>query len=186
MICDCKDWRENIAKVNAPLMLQAARSGFDSSVRYDGKQFTHCPWCGSELRRSILEPAPSVPSPTEALTASGVSASPNIGITNMSKLLREDMAERETTRNEIAGASTQSSPSPLVSVEEWTEALCDQFCDEVQIGYSCKQEYLDKREELKKRLRVIVNASLASLTVEIERLKQKPNRAIPEPGDLVP
>lgn len=30
------------------------------------------------------------------------------------------------------------------------------------------------------------NASLASLTAEIERLKQKPNRSVPEPGDLVP
>lgn len=52
MKCDCFDWQENIEKVNAPLMLQAARSGFDPSVRYDGKQFTHCPWCGNPLKAS--------------------------------------------------------------------------------------------------------------------------------------
>lgn len=54
MICDCTDWSENIEKVNAPLLLQAARSGFNPAVRYDGKLFTHCPWCGNLLKESIL------------------------------------------------------------------------------------------------------------------------------------
>lgn len=46
--CDCLDWRENIDEVNAPLMLQAARSG-GKWGGYTGKQFTHCPWCGNPL-----------------------------------------------------------------------------------------------------------------------------------------
>lgn len=66
MKCDCNDWQENIANVNAPLMLQAARSGFDPAVRYDGKQFTHCPWCGNPLKASDPKGADSVPSGTAA------------------------------------------------------------------------------------------------------------------------
>ena len=46
MNCKCKDWEENISKVNAPMVLQAIRGG---SKGYDGKVFVYCPWCGSEL-----------------------------------------------------------------------------------------------------------------------------------------
>lgn len=48
MICDCEDWAENIEKVHAPIVLQSVRSG--GSYQYDGKMFTHCPWCGDELQ----------------------------------------------------------------------------------------------------------------------------------------
>jgi hypothetical protein len=48
MHCDCKDWKENIEKVNAPLLLQAARQGFQN-VGYDGVRFRYCPWCSKML-----------------------------------------------------------------------------------------------------------------------------------------
>lgn len=92
MICLCKDWSENIAKVNAPLMLQAARSGFDASVRYDGKQFTHCPWCGNPLKESDRPGADSV---LEGGNSPGVSVP--------------------------ASPDSPSSLTPLVSVEETTQ-----------------------------------------------------------------
>jgi hypothetical protein len=44
--CICLDWRENINKVDAPIILAGIRS---SRPGYTGKKFTHCPWCGSEL-----------------------------------------------------------------------------------------------------------------------------------------
>lgn len=47
MTCRCKEWGENIGKVNAPLMLQSARSGY--RVHYDGVRFRYCPWCGEAL-----------------------------------------------------------------------------------------------------------------------------------------
>lgn len=62
MNCNCKDWLENIAKVNAPLMLQAARSGFHPSANYNGVRFRFCPWCASRL---IEEGAPSDPNATD-------------------------------------------------------------------------------------------------------------------------
>jgi hypothetical protein len=43
----CTDWREQIAKVNGPIEMQAIRSGFRH--QYDGKPFKFCPWCGQEL-----------------------------------------------------------------------------------------------------------------------------------------
>lgn len=45
----CDDWTENILKVNAPFYLLAARNP-QSTARYDGKQFTHCPWYGNPLK----------------------------------------------------------------------------------------------------------------------------------------
>lgn len=45
--CPCSDWKENIDKVNAPMVLQSLRSG--GEYQYEGKQFTHCPWCGKKL-----------------------------------------------------------------------------------------------------------------------------------------
>jgi ribosomal protein S27AE len=46
--CSCKDWDENLPKINAPLVLQQVRTG----VRYEGKPFQFCPWCGSALAES--------------------------------------------------------------------------------------------------------------------------------------
>ena len=44
MKCGCKDWKENIDKVDAPWLLPLSAVG-----DYDGKPFTHCPWCGKKL-----------------------------------------------------------------------------------------------------------------------------------------
>lgn len=44
----CDDWNANIKKLNAPIELQAIRSGF--KWQYDGKPFQFCPWCGAPYR----------------------------------------------------------------------------------------------------------------------------------------
>lgn len=46
MNCTCKDWQENIDKVNGPMILQAVRSG---GKGYSGVTFKYCPWCGELL-----------------------------------------------------------------------------------------------------------------------------------------
>ena len=43
--CKCKDWEENISKVNSGFMMTWVHGG----TGYDGKVFVYCPWCGSEL-----------------------------------------------------------------------------------------------------------------------------------------
>jgi hypothetical protein len=53
MNCACLDWKRNIDKLNAPILLQTARSG--GSYQYDGEQFRFCPWCGCELYASVFE-----------------------------------------------------------------------------------------------------------------------------------
>ena len=50
MICNCLDWRENIDKVNGPIVLQAARQFGTGEGGYDGKKFEYCPWCAKELQ----------------------------------------------------------------------------------------------------------------------------------------
>ncbi len=47
--CECRDWKENIDKVNAPWLLSLSAVG-----KYTGKPFTHCPWCGW-IFRSVLK-----------------------------------------------------------------------------------------------------------------------------------
>jgi hypothetical protein len=44
--CICEKWIANIEKINAPIILQAARTG---TAGYDGEPFIFCPWCGEEL-----------------------------------------------------------------------------------------------------------------------------------------
>ena len=44
--CLCSDWRENIDKVEGPIITQALRT---ATLGYDGKPFKRCPWCGAEL-----------------------------------------------------------------------------------------------------------------------------------------
>jgi hypothetical protein len=39
----CEDWEDNIDKINAPFLLQAARTG--NPNQYTGVQFRYCPWC---------------------------------------------------------------------------------------------------------------------------------------------
>lgn len=48
MKCTCQDWKENIDKVNAPLMLQFARNP-TTTKGYEGKKFIFCPWCSHLL-----------------------------------------------------------------------------------------------------------------------------------------
>lgn len=43
--CDCTDWKENIDKVNNPILFFHSR--FNNP--YSGKVFEYCPWCGQEL-----------------------------------------------------------------------------------------------------------------------------------------
>ena len=45
--CTCPDWKKGIDKINAPIILQSARSG--GFWQYDGKTFEYCPWCGKVL-----------------------------------------------------------------------------------------------------------------------------------------
>lgn len=45
MKCDCKDWEENIEKVNAPRN--------PGTWNYDGKVFVFCPWCAKPLEEEI-------------------------------------------------------------------------------------------------------------------------------------
>jgi hypothetical protein len=45
--CSCADWLENLPKVNAPIMLQAARNPHHGG--YTGMPFRFCPWCGKGL-----------------------------------------------------------------------------------------------------------------------------------------
>lgn len=49
MKCDCKDWTENIGKVNGPGLLQAARAGFTPESQYTGVTFRFCPWCSKQI-----------------------------------------------------------------------------------------------------------------------------------------
>jgi len=49
-ICQCKEWELGIAKLNAPIDLQFARSG--GKIQYDGKPFKFCPWCGGKSREA--------------------------------------------------------------------------------------------------------------------------------------
>lgn len=47
--CECKDWQNNIYKVNGPMTLQAIRMG---TKGYDGKKFKYCPWCAKKLPKT--------------------------------------------------------------------------------------------------------------------------------------
>ena len=54
MKCNCTDWADNIEELNAPLLLQAARSGFQR-VGYNGVKFRYCPWCSKPLEFEMDE-----------------------------------------------------------------------------------------------------------------------------------
>ena len=45
MECTCTDWHENIGLVNAGFQL----AYIHGCKGYEGKKFSHCPWCGKEL-----------------------------------------------------------------------------------------------------------------------------------------
>ena len=48
MICQCKEWQENIDKVNAPNRFLFARNP-NTYKGYDGVPFKYCPWCAMML-----------------------------------------------------------------------------------------------------------------------------------------
>lgn len=89
MNCNCQDWKENIGKINAPIMLQAARSGFSPSAMYNGVRFRYCPWCAlplhdaGEVTAAVGQSAPVAtsqtivePSDRNALNKSGMFKTP--------------------------------------------------------------------------------------------------------------
>lgn len=45
--CDCSMWRDNIDKVNEPLMFLSTRN--PGQWDYKGAPFLYCPWCSSPL-----------------------------------------------------------------------------------------------------------------------------------------
>ena len=45
MRCDCKDWRENIDKLNAGQVFMSIHG----QGGYKGKIMRYCPWCGRKL-----------------------------------------------------------------------------------------------------------------------------------------
>jgi len=44
--CNCKDWEENIDKLNAGWVLESVHGG----TGYAGKFIVFCPWCGLRLK----------------------------------------------------------------------------------------------------------------------------------------
>jgi len=51
--CDCKDWRENIDKLNAGFECMRVHTGWDDG--YQGKFIEYCPWCGKKLQEQNNE-----------------------------------------------------------------------------------------------------------------------------------
>jgi len=51
--CTCKDWPEQIKKVNEPILYLFARN--PDTYRYTGKPFIYCPWCGMVLDEIEIE-----------------------------------------------------------------------------------------------------------------------------------
>jgi hypothetical protein len=47
--CACKEFKENLPKVNAPIFLFNARN---PGRGYDGVPFRYCPWCSALLIES--------------------------------------------------------------------------------------------------------------------------------------
>ena len=45
MNCECKEWKENIDKLNAGFVFLSTRG----VGGYTGKQFNFCPWCGKKF-----------------------------------------------------------------------------------------------------------------------------------------
>ena len=46
MACSCKDWKENIDKLNSGFVLQSVHG----MGGYSGKKIAFCPWCGKKLK----------------------------------------------------------------------------------------------------------------------------------------
>ena len=48
--CDCQDYKENMPKVDAPILLADLHG-----MKYDGKYFVFCPWCGKKMREPKVD-----------------------------------------------------------------------------------------------------------------------------------
>jgi hypothetical protein len=50
MNCKCKEWIENIGKIDGAFEFKANHGCGD----YNGKKFKYCPWCGKELEDDLM------------------------------------------------------------------------------------------------------------------------------------
>lgn len=48
MKCNCKDWKDNIDKLNSAFNLLGGRNP-QTYKGYEGMMFRYCPWCSKEL-----------------------------------------------------------------------------------------------------------------------------------------
>lgn len=140
---------------------------------------------------------PSVPSPTEALTASGVSAKPDslnayhwteetvLNIRSNSGDISDQQCIADAHNNAIDAAIRSerepfipSSPSPLVSVEEWT-VICERALEEILVALNVLVISKGRRSHaqavMERACESAVNASLASLTARIRELEDYAN-----------
>ena len=46
MDCTCKGWKENLPKIDNIIV-----SAHIHGVKYNGKKFVYCPWCGKKLEK---------------------------------------------------------------------------------------------------------------------------------------
>lgn len=76
---NCSDWEPEIAKVNAPILLQSARAGRNM---YCGKPFVYCPWCGSSLEDD--SPWELTDEPIDRATVEFIDKCMNSGVTKPS------------------------------------------------------------------------------------------------------
>jgi hypothetical protein len=47
--CNCRDWNNNMRKIDNVFTFAAFHGGEDKLNGYDGKIFEYCPWCGKKL-----------------------------------------------------------------------------------------------------------------------------------------
>ncbi len=50
--CTCEDWEPNIKIINGYIDMAANRV-YGNPKGYEGKIFTHCPWCGKILKDEL-------------------------------------------------------------------------------------------------------------------------------------
>lgn len=57
--CACEDWEPNVKIINGYIDMQACHS-WGNHKGYEGKPFTYCPWCGSELKDDVEDTRPKI------------------------------------------------------------------------------------------------------------------------------
>ena len=48
--CSCKDWKENIDKINSLMLSVWNMTHIPDFKGYTGKDFVYCPWCAKKLK----------------------------------------------------------------------------------------------------------------------------------------